>query len=339
MSAINETIINSIYRIFDKDSGVWKKFSWWGKAKDTEFDDGQNAEDKLGAINGITDSLVSDASDIAASAKSVKMLSQCVGGGNVIFKIEDGILYWQERGADTWLPFRRRAWEHFAMLGGVDPFAYETFIDFANDTSTVTSVLQSNKAVDYLMTSLPLFTSLLNYTPVQMVDNAYCLSGIKQHSDFVSALVANSDAMKSIASNSTVLQHTTIASQSGANATGSYNNGFVSKTVDVDNTITVEGIIVKLYVKASGQFWGSDRNSDYNGSTVARGYIGGAKVIEKSGGYTCTSESNYGSWNNSGTYINNKYAEISNKVRGYVHTYSNTSGKCLGTNQVTVYYL
>lgn len=75
--AINETIDSGIaYRVWDPDEETWRRKSFWGYAGDTEFTDGNDAETKLGAINGITSSLASTASDIAASAAAVNSLSQ-----------------------------------------------------------------------------------------------------------------------------------------------------------------------------------------------------------------------------------------------------------------------
>ena len=63
------------YNIFDKVNNVWNKISFWHKASDCEFDDGKTAQNKLGAINGITSDLTGEAEDIAASIKCVNQLN------------------------------------------------------------------------------------------------------------------------------------------------------------------------------------------------------------------------------------------------------------------------
>ncbi len=75
--ALNETIATGrkFRELIDEAVMLWERISFWCKASDCEFDDGKTAEVKLGAINGITDSLTSDASDIAASAAAVKALN------------------------------------------------------------------------------------------------------------------------------------------------------------------------------------------------------------------------------------------------------------------------
>lgn len=73
----NEQIVKGkSYRILsDASQKLWSKISFWTASSDVEFNDGKNAETKVGAIDGITDSLVSDSSNIAASAKAVSELN------------------------------------------------------------------------------------------------------------------------------------------------------------------------------------------------------------------------------------------------------------------------
>ena len=58
---MSETIVTGKkYRILtDVAQKVWQRVSFWTKSSDVEFDDGKTAETKVGAISGITDSLVS----------------------------------------------------------------------------------------------------------------------------------------------------------------------------------------------------------------------------------------------------------------------------------------
>ena len=74
---MSETIVTGKkYRILtDVAQKIWQRVSFWTKSSDVEFDDGKTAETKVGAIDGITDSLVSTSSNIAASAKAVSELN------------------------------------------------------------------------------------------------------------------------------------------------------------------------------------------------------------------------------------------------------------------------
>ena len=78
--AVNEQIVTGrkFRKLIDEANKLWQRISFWTKASDVEFNDGKNAETKLGAINGVTDSLTSTASNIAASAKAVKALNDKV---------------------------------------------------------------------------------------------------------------------------------------------------------------------------------------------------------------------------------------------------------------------
>lgn len=111
--AVNETIVTGrkFRKCIDEINKKWQRYSFWGKAEDTEFDDGKNAEIKLGAIDGITDSLASTSSRIAASAKSVNQLSNDLtfpDGTKFYPDIKDGVRGYNTdaaRGADTFRPF------------------------------------------------------------------------------------------------------------------------------------------------------------------------------------------------------------------------------------------
>ena len=75
--AINETIVTGrkFRKCIDAVNKTWQRISFWTKSSDVEFEDGKNAETKLGAIDGITDSLVDTSSRMAASAKAVSTLN------------------------------------------------------------------------------------------------------------------------------------------------------------------------------------------------------------------------------------------------------------------------
>lgn len=78
--AINEVIStgNKYRRLKDATNKIWQRISFWTKASDVEFDNGTTAQDSLGSITGITDSLNSTSSNVAASAKAVNTLNTTV---------------------------------------------------------------------------------------------------------------------------------------------------------------------------------------------------------------------------------------------------------------------
>ena len=105
--AVNEKIITGKkYRVLaDKATKLWNRYSFWNKASDTEFDDGKDAQTKLGAIDGITDSLTATSSNIAASAKAVSTLNSNLGKVSV-YVGDDGKLHFVDAtGADSVIPF------------------------------------------------------------------------------------------------------------------------------------------------------------------------------------------------------------------------------------------
>ena len=106
--ATNETILTGrkFRKCIDAVNKKWNRYSFWSKASDCEFNDGKDAENKLGTIDGITDSLASDSSRIAASAKAVSTLNKNLGG--LIFAQDtDGNWGYKAGGADTVHPFNK----------------------------------------------------------------------------------------------------------------------------------------------------------------------------------------------------------------------------------------
>lgn len=75
----------------DVTSRLWHVISFWTKAQDVEFNDGTNAQSKLGNIVGISDSLTSTSSNVAASANAVKIINDKVVNqiGNLNNQIEN----------------------------------------------------------------------------------------------------------------------------------------------------------------------------------------------------------------------------------------------------------
>ena len=104
--AVNEQIVTGrkFRKLIDESNKLWQRISFWTKSSDVEFDDGKDAETKIGAIDGITDSLVSTSSRIAASAKAVNTLSNNLP--QFIYDEEGKITgYKTKDGADTVFPF------------------------------------------------------------------------------------------------------------------------------------------------------------------------------------------------------------------------------------------
>ncbi len=54
--AVNEQIVTGrkFRKLIDEATKLWQRISFWTKSSDVEFNDGENAETKLGAIKGIT---------------------------------------------------------------------------------------------------------------------------------------------------------------------------------------------------------------------------------------------------------------------------------------------
>lgn len=112
--AINETIStgNKYRRLKDATNKVWQRLSFWTKASDVEFDNGSTAEEALGSITGITDSVNSTSSNVAASAKAVSTLNSnltnvSTAADNInLYVGDDGKLHWVNKaGADSALNF------------------------------------------------------------------------------------------------------------------------------------------------------------------------------------------------------------------------------------------
>lgn len=67
-------------RYIKLNDGTYQLISHWTSSNTVHFEDGNTAQSKLGAINGITDSLTSDSSNVALSA---------VGGKNLQTQISE----------------------------------------------------------------------------------------------------------------------------------------------------------------------------------------------------------------------------------------------------------
>lgn len=78
--AINEQIITGrkFRKCLDAANKIWMRISFWTSANDVEFDDGRTLQQKLGTIDGITDSLESNDLKSALAAKAGKVLNDRV---------------------------------------------------------------------------------------------------------------------------------------------------------------------------------------------------------------------------------------------------------------------
>ena len=102
--ALNETIStgNKYRRLKDASTKLWQRLSFWTKASDVEFDNGATAEASLGNIQGITDSLNSNSSTVAASAAAVNTLNSNIS----VYVGSDGKIHFRNgSGADSALNF------------------------------------------------------------------------------------------------------------------------------------------------------------------------------------------------------------------------------------------
>lgn len=83
---VNESVITGRYYrvLIDKATKLWQRISYWTHSTDVEFEDGKNAEEKLGGINGITSDVELENEDIAASIKAVNQLNN-----NLVEKINE----------------------------------------------------------------------------------------------------------------------------------------------------------------------------------------------------------------------------------------------------------
>lgn len=105
--ATERIVTGKKYRILsDVKNRIWDRISFWHKAEDCEFNDGKNAETKVGAINGITSDINGTSANIAASIKVVNSLNNSLGGFTPVIDSTGKITgYKTKRGADTVFPF------------------------------------------------------------------------------------------------------------------------------------------------------------------------------------------------------------------------------------------
>ncbi len=81
----------SKYKRYILTSSGYKLCSHWTSSNTVHFDDGKTAQTKVGAINGITDSLTSTSSNVALSSKAGKSLQDQVTQLNTGIAFDSGI--------------------------------------------------------------------------------------------------------------------------------------------------------------------------------------------------------------------------------------------------------
>ncbi|MCM1134367.1 MAG: hypothetical protein NC400_02225 [Clostridium sp.] len=161
--AVNEEIVTGrkFRKLIDVVNKKWQRISFWHKASDCEFDDGKTAETKVGAIDGITDSLVSTSSNIAASAKALSLVNNNLSryelltdtvvnkGSNLTVEVKDISSYKHLLGYFSAINENYRAVDSFMMPVGIfkslphvslayyasSVFHYEADIQYISDTS------------------------------------------------------------------------------------------------------------------------------------------------------------------------------------------------------------
>ena len=109
--AVNEVIVTGRVkrRLIDKTTKLWQRLSYWTKASDVEFDDGKDAETKLGDINS-----------------ALNTLNTNLGGFTPVIDETGRITgYKTTAGADTVFPFKG-VLQGVKMLGNVDLIAVGT---------------------------------------------------------------------------------------------------------------------------------------------------------------------------------------------------------------------
>lgn len=75
------------YKRYIKTSDGYKLCSHWTSSNTVHFDDNKTAQSKLGSINGISDSLTSTSSNVAASTAAVKALNDKITQTNSNIRI------------------------------------------------------------------------------------------------------------------------------------------------------------------------------------------------------------------------------------------------------------
>lgn len=142
--ALNEQIVEETryYRqCVDKENKQWERYGLWNRGKDTECEDGNTVETKVGAIKGITTSTNVSETGYAADAKTVSEIKQSLANGKIKFGIDSSGNYgYIKDGADTVIPFKR--YEDGRIQGRKDvigsPNSYGLYTKAQYDANKVT---------------------------------------------------------------------------------------------------------------------------------------------------------------------------------------------------------
>ena len=107
-------------RCIDAVNKKFETYSFWHKASDCEFDDGGNAQTKVGAFKGITSDLNTTTTGYAADMTTVAKLNSSLtaNGAQLYMDYHDGkygVNTDPKRGADTFIPFHSGG---FVFCGG-----------------------------------------------------------------------------------------------------------------------------------------------------------------------------------------------------------------------------
>ena len=111
MATINEQIVTGrkFRKLIDEANKLWQRISIWTKASDVEFDDGQTAETKMGAIKGITTDINVTEPGYAADMIALAQLNS---------EIETGITVRYNAKTDYIEVYSGQGW-HNLMLAGL----------------------------------------------------------------------------------------------------------------------------------------------------------------------------------------------------------------------------
>ncbi len=157
--AIKETIVSG-KRLRRFVNGAWERISFWHKASDCEFNDGTNAQEKLGNIKGITDSTSVSEHGYAADAKIVSDIYNSLNTHDkkFIFDYQDGQFGYNTsatRGEETFRSFNTMdKYKNIKFL--YDKYLY-TNVKFSDSNDSVQIKLQLHEP---LLNSYKVFIGL-----------------------------------------------------------------------------------------------------------------------------------------------------------------------------------
>ena len=326
--AIKENVKDGVYRVWNTATSAWDRYALWTKANRVEFNDGDTIEGRLGNIKGITTSTNVSETGFAADATVVAGLSRKVSNIN-IYVGDDGMVHFVDSaGADSVIPFKRRPWETFASLGGIDVYSYDSYNHFVADTDAVAQALSVNSAVDYLTSNQDLYTMFLDVIAAEMTESPYCLSKIKADPSLIALLLSNSTALENIKTNSSAIK------TAGKSLTLEEN----SSNQSTNASFTVNGLIIYCDISCGGQFWGYDWDGKGKGTAATSLTINGSTYLSCSAGKSPNSGENYTSYSSSNRKYNTTISVLSSTCKVTLSS-SPSNGGCNASGGATVYYL